>query len=64
MSGPINTQRDEIKPGDIPGAVKMIVGEYEEPGDVIFRIISLDGRIDEIDPLLASGRKGPGRKAG
>lgn len=56
MSSRINRQRDEIEPGDAIGAVKMIVGEYEEVGDAIFRFISLEGRIEELGPLLAGGR--------
>lgn len=56
MSGRINSHRDEVEPGDAVGAVGMIVNEYEQVGDAIFRFISLEGRIEELGPLLAGGR--------
>lgn len=56
MSDRVNRQRDEVRAGDITGAVRMIVNEYEELGDVIIRFISLEGRVEELGPLLAGGR--------
>lgn len=51
-----NPRRDEVVAGDTTGAVAMIVTEYEEIGDSIFRMIALEGRVDELTPLLAHGR--------
>ncbi len=34
----------------------MIVDEYEEIGDGIVRMIALEGRVEELTPLLAQGR--------
>lgn len=56
MSEQIKRQRDEVKPGDVYGALEMLVGEYESLGDTIVRFISLEGRIGEIEPLLTGGR--------
>ncbi len=56
MSERVNRRRDEVEPGDAAGAVKMIVDEYEEFGDAICRFIALEGRVDELTPLLDRGR--------
>ena len=34
----------------------MIIDEYEEIGDAIFRMIALEARVEELTPLLAHGR--------
>jgi AcrR family transcriptional regulator len=52
----IDRRRDEVTPGDVPGGVEMIVGEYEVIGDGIVRMIALEGRVGELTPLLAHGR--------
>ncbi|HMT06074.1 MAG: TetR/AcrR family transcriptional regulator [Solirubrobacterales bacterium] len=56
MSEQVNRQRDEVQPGDVSGALKMLVSEYESLGDTIVRFISLEGRVEEIGPLLTGGR--------
>ncbi|MBK5231966.1 MAG: TetR/AcrR family transcriptional regulator [Thermoleophilia bacterium] len=50
-------RRDEIAGGDADGAVAMIFDEYEEIGDSIVRMITLEGRVDELTALLSHGRK-------
>ena len=52
----IDSLRDEVVAGDVDGAVAMIVDEYEEIGDGIVRMIALEGRVEELTPLLAGGR--------
>lgn len=56
VGGRIDRRRDDVAPGDVPGAVAMIVDEYEEIGDGIVRMIALEGRVEELTPLLAQGR--------
>lgn len=56
VGGRIDRRRDEVASGDVPGAVAMIVDEYEEIGDGIVRMIALEGRVEELTPLLAQGR--------
>jgi AcrR family transcriptional regulator len=57
VSSRVNRERDAVEAGDAPGAVSMIIGEYEELGDTIFRFLSLEGRVEELGPLLAGGRE-------
>lgn len=56
MSGRVNLKRDEVKAGDVTGALTMIIDEYEQLGDVIFRFVALEGRVPELGPLLDRGR--------
>ncbi|MCB0862897.1 MAG: TetR/AcrR family transcriptional regulator [Solirubrobacterales bacterium] len=57
MSSGVNRKRDEVMAGDPEGAVRMIVDEYEELGDVICRFIALEGKVEELGPLLEGGRE-------
>lgn len=52
----MDRRRDEVVAGDVDGSVAMIIDEYEEIGDAIFRMIALEGRVEELTPLLAHGR--------
>ncbi|MCL4288085.1 MAG: TetR/AcrR family transcriptional regulator [Thermoleophilia bacterium] len=52
----IDRRRDEVGPGDAAAGVAMLVDEYEEVGDGIVRMIALEGRVEELSPLLAHGR--------
>jgi AcrR family transcriptional regulator len=56
VGGRIDRHRDEVAAGDVTGGVAMLVEEYEEIGDAIVRMISLEGRVEELTPLLAHGR--------
>jgi len=56
VGGRIDRRRDEVGAGDAAGGVAMLVGEYEELGDAIVRMIALEGRVEELSPLLAYGR--------
>jgi len=56
MAAGVDRRRDAVDLGDLDGAVATIVDEYEDLGDTIVRMIALEGRIDELAPLLDSGR--------
>ena len=53
----IDSRRDEVVAGDVPGALAMLVDEYERIGDSIVRLIALEGRLPEVTGLLAGGRR-------
>ena len=52
----VDQRRDEVAAGDVTGGVAMLVDEYERIGDGIVRMIALEGRVEELVPLLAGGR--------
>lgn len=56
VGGRMDRRRDDVLPGDVAGGVAMIIDEYEEIGDAIVRMIALEGRVEELTPLLAHGR--------
>lgn len=51
----IDAARD-VDPGDVEGAVERLVDGYETMGDANVRTLELEGRVAEIDHLLARGR--------
>lgn len=53
----IDSRRDQVAAGDVPGALAMLVDEYERIGDSIVRLIALEGRLPEVSGLLAQGRR-------
>ena len=52
----VDQRRDEVAVGDVGGGVATLVDEYERIGDGIVRMIALEGRVEELGPLLAGGR--------
>ncbi|MEZ5074817.1 MAG: TetR/AcrR family transcriptional regulator [Solirubrobacterales bacterium] len=52
----IDRRRDEVAAGDVRGGVAALVDEYERIGDGIVRMIALEGRVEELAPLLGFGR--------
>jgi len=52
----VDQRRDEVAAGDVGGGVATLVDEYERIGDGIVRMIALEGRVEELAPLLAGGR--------
>jgi AcrR family transcriptional regulator len=56
VGGGVDRRRDEVAAGDVAGGVAMLVDEYERIGDGIVRMIALEGRVEELVPLLAGGR--------
>jgi AcrR family transcriptional regulator len=56
VGGRIDRRRDEVEAGDASGGVATLVDEYEDLGDAIVRMIALEGRVEELSPLLERGR--------
>lgn len=54
----IETIRAAAPSDDTAAAVAVLVDEYEINGDMVLRLLSLEGRIAEIDPVLETGRAG------
>lgn len=54
--GPRIEAARKVEPGDVTGAVDRLVEGYETMGDANVRALELEGRVDEIDDLLAQGR--------
>ncbi len=50
------SHRDAVGEGDVAGAVRMIVSEYEVYGDAVLRMIGLEERIDVVRQVVAAGR--------
>lgn len=53
-------KRDAVAVGDVDGAVKMIVGDYEENGDAVIRMLALEERIDVVRRVVEAGRTAHG----
>lgn len=54
----VGTQRgrDSVPAGDIDGAVRMIVDDYEDNGDSVIRMLALEERIDVVRRVVEAGR--------
>jgi AcrR family transcriptional regulator len=52
----IKNRRAAAPSDDIAGAIAVLVEDYEETGDMVLRLLSLEGRIAEVDPTLKIGR--------
>jgi len=54
----VGTQRsrDAVSPGDVAGAVRMIVDDYESNGDAVIRMLALEDRIDIVRRVVEAGR--------
>lgn len=48
--------RDAVPAGDVNGAVRMIVDEYEDNGDAVVRMLVLEDRIDIVRRVVEAGR--------
>lgn len=55
-AGPQIEAAREVPPGDVAGAIDRLMDGYEAMGDANARALELEGRIDEIDHMLARGR--------
>jgi len=58
MSPEINEVRYSVEPGDIPGAIRALLDDYEQSGDTIIRVLALEHRFPELTEVLAEGRAG------
>ena len=56
VSARIGRARDDVREGDVEGALAALTAEYEELGDGIVKMIALEGRVPELGPMLAGGR--------
>jgi AcrR family transcriptional regulator len=56
MSAEVNTLRYSIEPGDTDGALRVLLEDYEETGDMIVRALALEHRFPEMTTLLDEGR--------
>src|SRR3954467_5851955 len=54
----VGTQRsrDAVPAGDVDGAVRMIVDDYEDTGDAVVRMLALEERIDVVRRVVEAGR--------
>jgi AcrR family transcriptional regulator len=54
----VGTQRsrDAVSAGDVDGAVRMIVADYEDNGDGVIRMLALEERIDLVRRVVEAGR--------
>jgi AcrR family transcriptional regulator len=48
--------RSAASPGDVDGAIRALVADYEQTGDGVIRALALEGRVDALAPVLARGR--------
>ena len=51
-------RRDRAVPGDVPGAVAILVDDYEITGDVTIRLLAVEERLPAVHETLARGRAG------
>lgn len=58
ISGEIEAQRSLAPSGDIRAAVAVLVADYERNGPMVLRFLALEGRLEEVGPMLETGRKG------
>lgn len=54
----IETARWSVEPGDVPGAIKILVDDYERTGDSNLRMLAVEERVPAVQPWIALGRKG------
>src|SRR5689334_12272959 len=48
--------RDAVTDGDLPGAVRMIVADYELNGDAVIRLLALEERMGVVRHVVEAGR--------
>lgn len=53
----IRMARREAPVGDIPGAVRNLVGSYEEWGDVVLHMLAQERRIAAVGEVVGAGRR-------
>jgi AcrR family transcriptional regulator len=58
LSKEISEVRYSVDPGDIPGAVRVLLDDYEQSGDMIIRVLALEHRFPDLTEVLAKGRAG------
>lgn len=58
MSREITLRRSVPEPGDVRGALDVLVDDYEITGDATIRMLALEEKVPMLAPLLATGREG------
>jgi hypothetical protein len=58
MTEEISEVRYSVAPGDIPGAIRVLLDDYEQSGDTIIRALALEHRFPDLTEVLAEGRAG------
>jgi AcrR family transcriptional regulator len=53
----IEARRAAAPTDDIAACVAVLVDDYERIGDMVLRFLSLEGRVEEVEPLLEIGRR-------
>jgi hypothetical protein len=56
MKGEINSLRYAIEQGDVAAAVRVVIEDYEQTGDMIIRALAQEHRYPEMSDLLDEGR--------
>ena len=54
----IESARWSVQPGDLSGAIKTIVDDYERTGDASLRMLAVEERVPAVQPWIELGRKG------
>ena len=55
-SGEILGRRDRAQPGDVPGAIEILVDDYEITGDASIRLLAVEHRIASVRKTMDTGR--------
>jgi AcrR family transcriptional regulator len=58
MTDEINRVRYSVEPGDMRGAIRVLLDDYEQSGDMIIRALALEHRFPDLTEVLAEGRAG------
>jgi AcrR family transcriptional regulator len=54
----ITLRRYEPEPGDVHGALEVLIDDYEITGDAVVRMLALEEKVPTLAPMLATGREG------
>lgn len=54
----IESARWAAAPGDVAGAIKTLVDDYERTGESALRMLAVEERVPAVQPWIALGRKG------
>jgi AcrR family transcriptional regulator len=57
LHGRVEAQRGAATPGDLDGALSILVEHYEATGDAAIRALALEDRVPALKPVLARGRR-------
>lgn len=54
----IESERWSLEPGDVPGAIELLVEDYERTAEFTLRMLALEERVPAVLPSLERGRQG------